>query len=497
MPDNKKRQPLAARMRPQKIEDIVGQEHLLAPDAMLYKMIKADKLRSVILYGPPGTGKTTIANIIANETSAVFETVNAVAAGKKDLEKVCTAASESDRKTVLFIDEIHRFNKTQQDYLLPYVERGDVILIGATTENPYFEVNPALVSRSTVFMLRPVSSSDIENLILRALNDKENGLGDEGITIQKEALEILAEQSNGDVRFALSNIEIAAVCVDPADNTITPKIIKDIIQKPHLTYDKDGDMHYDTISAFIKSMRGSDPDACLYWLARMIETGEDPKFIARRMMICASEDVGNADPMALVIATSAALAAERVGFPEASIILAQAVIYIANAPKSNSACVGISRAQEYIRKHPTNDVPNHLRDAHYKSAAKLGHGTDYIYPHDYPEHFMFQQYLPNGVPEGLFYQNSGVGYEASQKRYRDAVARNLQRRIDAYNKSQECCGPHDNSVKPTREAFDKAAENEASYKARIAEQDAKAKAEREKLTEEDILGPKENRDKPF
>ena len=497
MPGSVKQEPLAARMRPEKIEDIVGQEHLLAPDAMLYKMIKADKLRSVILYGPPGTGKTTIAHIIANETSANFETVNAVAAGKKDLEKVCEAAAKSDEKTVLFIDEIHRFNKTQQDYLLPYVERGDVILIGATTENPYFEVNQALVSRSTIFMLKPVSASDIEGLILRALNDPVKGLGNDGISIDKEALELLAEQANGDVRFALSNIEIAAVCVDPGERTITPKIIKDIIQKPHLAYDKDGDMHYDTISAFIKSMRGSDPDACLYWLARMIETGEDPKFIARRMMICASEDVGNADPMALVVTTSAALAAERVGFPEAAIILAQAVIYIANAPKSNSACVGISRAMEYIKRHPDNDVPNHLRDAHYKSAAKLGHGVDYIYPHDFPEHFMFQQYLPSGMPSGLFYQNSGVGYEAAQKRYRDAVARNLRKRIDAYNKSQECCGPHDNSTKPAREAFDKAAENEAEYKARIAEMDEKTKAERGKLTEEDILGPEKDRNKPF
>lgn len=457
MPENKK-QPLAARMRPESISEIIGQEHLLSPDAMLYKMIKGDSLRSIILYGPPGTGKTTIASVIAKETNLDFFAVNAVAAGKKDLEKICLEAEKNNARYVLFIDELHRFNKTQQDYLLPFVERGDVILIGATTENPYFEVNPALVSRSTIFKLNPINANDISNLILRALSDTDRGLGDKGLAIDRQALDLLSEQANGDVRFALSTIEIAAVCVG-SDKTITAEIVKNIIQKPHLAYDKDGDMHYDTISAFIKSMRGSDPDACLYWLARMIETGEDPKFIARRIMICASEDVGNADPMALVIATSASLAAERVGFPEAAIILSQAVLYIANAPKSNSACAGIAAAQEYIKIHPANDVPNHLRDAHYKSAAKLGHGVNYIYPHDWPEHYAPQKYLPDGVPEGIFYKNSGVGYEASQAKYRRAVRRNCERMLDARAKACECKCGHDNNMAPARQEFDNNADN--------------------------------------
>ena len=438
---NPSHEPLASRMRPQKLDDIIGQDELLDPNGILYKMIKADKLSSIILYGPPGTGKTSIANVIANETSGKFERVNAVAAGKKDLETICMTArkehttnSSNYKKTVLFIDEIHRFNKTQQDYLLPFVECGDVTLIGATTENPYFEVNPALVSRSTIFILKPINAAGICKLIIRAMNDKTNGLGDEDWQIEPEAMTLLAEQSNGDVRFALSTLELAAVCAELDDKNrpvITAKTISEIIQKPHLQYDKDGDKHYDTISAFIKSMRGSDPNACLYWLARMIESGEDPKFIARRIMICASEDVGNADPMALVIATSASLAAERVGFPEAEIILSQAVLYIAMAPKSNSAYTGIQAAREYLKKHPDNSIPNHLCDCHYKSAAKLGHGIDYLYPHDYPEHFVPQDYLPNTVAKDIetapFYINSDVGYEASQKKYRDAVAKSAKK----------------------------------------------------------------------
>lgn len=418
-PDNK---PLAAYLRPQKLEDIVGQEDLLAPNKILYKMIKADKLRSIILYGPPGTGKTTIAYVISKETNADYLMINAVTAGKKELQEICEAASKSSKKTVVFIDEIHRFNKIQQDYLLPFVENGVITLIGATTENPYFEVNPALVSRSQIFVLKPLENHHIREIILR-------GLKILNCEMDNDAIDLLAEQSNGDARFALSNLEIAAITAD--DNKITNENIKSVIQKPHLQYDKDGDKHYDTISAFIKSMRGSDPDACLYWLARLIESGEDPKFISRRIMICASEDIGNADPMALVIATNAALAAERVGFPEAEIILSQAVLYIAMAPKSNSAYVGISKAREYLRQHPNSDIPPHLRDCHYKSAAKLGHGVNYLYPHDYPDHYIPQQYLPDDI-EHDFYKNSGIGYEASQKKYHDAVKLNAANRMKLF-----------------------------------------------------------------
>lgn len=412
-------------MRPQKLEDIEGQTKILEPNAMLYKMIKADKISSIILYGPPGTGKTTIANVIANETSADFIKINAVSAGKKDLETICTNAQKSNKKTILFIDEIHRFNKIQQDYLLPFVEDGAVVLIGATTENPYFEVNPALVSRSVIFRLEPLNSDDIKNIIMKAINDPK-GLNIPDLKINDDALNLLSEQANGDARHALSILDLASLKISD-DKIITIDIIKEIIQKPHLHYDKDGDKHYDTISAFIKSMRGSDPDACLYWLARLIESGEDPKFIARRIMICASEDIGNADPMAIVIATSAALAAERVGFPEASIILSQAVLYIAMAPKSNSAYTGISAALEYLKQHPSSEIPMHLRDCHYKSAAKLGHGVDYKYPHDYPDHYVKQNYLPDDIPTGSFYNNSGVGYEASQQKYQDARELNAER----------------------------------------------------------------------
>lgn len=416
-------EPLAKRMRPQILEDIRGQTKILEPNALLYKMIKADKISSIILYGPPGTGKTTIANVIANETSAKFVKINAVSAGKKDLEKICETAvkdreNDQNSKTIVFIDEIHRFNKIQQDYLLPFVEDGIITLIGATTENPYFEVNPALVSRSKIFRLEPLSIGAIQQIILNAMRHP-NGLNIPNLKIDEHALTLLSEQANGDARFALSILELASLQI--SDNKIiTSDIIKEIIQKPHLQYDKDGDKHYDTISAFIKSMRGSDPDACLYWLARLIESGEDPKFIARRIMIHASEDVGNADPMALVIATSAALAAERVGFPEAAIILSQAVLYIAMAPKSNTSCAGIGAAMEYLKQHPSSDIPLHLRDTHYKSAAKLGHGIDYKYPHDYPDHYTIQNYLPDGIPTGLFYKNSGVGYEKSQNNYHEA-----------------------------------------------------------------------------
>ena len=421
-------QPLADRMRPVTVDEIVGQSHILNDDSLLHKMIVNDAIYSILLYGPPGTGKTTIANVIAKTTQANFEKLNAVAAGKKDIETVCTKAKkdldENQKRTILFIDEIHRFNKAQQDYLLPFVENGTVILIGATTENPYFEVNPALVSRSVLFELRPIEPEDIKILINRALTDASRGIGDRNQTIDEDALTLLADQANGDIRHALSMLELASL--NAKQSNITSDDVKAVIQKPHIHYDKDGDKHYDTISAFIKSMRGSDPDAVLYYLAKMIESGEDPKFIARRIMICASEDVSNADPIAIVIATNASLAVERIGMPEGRIILAQAALYIAMAPKSNSAITGIDSALEYVRSHPTNDQPDHLKDAHYKSAAKLGHGVGYRYPHDFMSHYCPQQYLPDSVVGQRFYKNSHNGYEDVQASYLNNVRNNWQ-----------------------------------------------------------------------
>ena len=412
-------QPLALRMRPTNIDEIVGQKHILKKNSLLYKMITNDTMQSILLYGPPGTGKTTIAQVIAQTTKANFEQLNAVSSGKKDLETVCKKATESLKnniRTILFIDEIHRFNKTQQDYLLPFVENGTVILIGATTENPYFEVNQALVSRSVLFELKPIEINDIKEVIDRAINDTTKGIASYHLTISDNAKQLLAEQANGDVRHALYMLELAALNALNDHSEINENDIKAVIQKPHIQYDKNGDKHYDTISAFIKSMRGSDPDATLYYLAKMIEAGEDPKFIARRIMIQASEDVGNADPMAINVATSAALIVERVGMPEGRIALAQAALYIAMAPKSNSAYKGIDAALDYIKRHPSNDEPDHLKDAHYKSASKLGHGLNYLYPHDFPNHYVPQQYLPNNVTE-RFYQNSHIGYEKQQANY--------------------------------------------------------------------------------
>ena len=409
--------PLAARMRPKTLDDVVGQEHILAPDKLLYRSIRADRLGSIILYGPPGTGKTSIAMVIANETKARFTQLNATTSGKKDMEtavKAAQTAQEHGRKTILFVDEIHRFNKAQQDYLLPFVEEGVVTLIGATTENPYFEVNPALVSRSIIFNLKPVTAEEMKPVIRRALSDPDRGLGSRNLSLEPEAEAMIAEQANGDVRNALSVLEMAALNAD--GDTVSVDNVKAVIQKPHLQYDKDGDMHYDTISAFIKSMRGSDPDAVLYYLARMIESGEDPKFIARRIMIHACEDVGAADPMAIVVATAVSLCVERIGMPEGRIPLAMAATYIAMAPKSNAAAAGIDAALDYVKRHPSNDVPDHLRDAHYKSAKKLGHGVDYKYPHDFPGHWVDQQYLPDSVRE-FFYKNFHMGYEAAQAKY--------------------------------------------------------------------------------
>jgi len=413
--------PLASRLRPTKLEEVVGQQHIVGKDKLLYRAIKADKLTSVIFYGPPGTGKTTLAKVIANTTSADFTQINATVAGKKDMEEVVKQAQNAlgmyGRKTILFIDEIHRFNKGQQDYLLPFVEDGTLILIGATTENPYFEVNGALISRSSIFELRPLEKTDIKELLLRAVNDTEKGLGSFHAVIEDDALEFLADVSGGDARNALNAIELGVLTTDRSEDGqihITLDVASECIQKRVVNYDKKGDNHYDIISAFIKSMRGSDPDAAVFYLAKMLYAGEDVKFIARRIMICASEDVGNADPMALTVAVAAAQAVERIGMPESQIILSQAVTYVASAPKSNSAVNAIFAANDAVRNNKTT-VPTHLQDAHYKGAQKLGHGTGYKYAHDYPNHYVDQQYLPDEIKDARFYEPGDLGYEKQIK----------------------------------------------------------------------------------
>ncbi|NLP34121.1 MAG: replication-associated recombination protein A [Clostridiales bacterium] len=410
--------PLASRMRPTSLDDVVGQGHIIGKDKLLYRAIKADKLSSIIFYGPPGTGKTTLAKVIANTTSSIFTQINATVAGKKDMEAVIKEAKNNlgmyGKKTILFIDEIHRFNKGQQDYLLPFVEDGTVILIGATTENPYFEVNSALISRSIVFELKPLEKEDVKTLILRALQDKENGLGVYKAVIEDDALEFLSDMANGDARSALNAIELGVLTTERAEDGlihITLDVASECIQKRVLKYDKGGDNHYDTISAFIKSMRGSDPDAAIYYLARMLYAGEEVAFIARRIMICAAEDVSNADPNALVVATNAALAVERLGMPEARIVLAQAAAYVACAPKSNSAYCAIDAAMEVVANEKTATIPPYLMDAHYKGAAKLGHGIGYKYAHDYKNHYVKQQYLPDEIKDRRFYIPSDNGYE--------------------------------------------------------------------------------------
>lgn len=410
--------PLAQRMRPRNLDEVVGQRHIIGPDKLLYRAIKADKQSSIIFYGPPGTGKTTLAKVIANTTSADFRQINATVAGKKDMEDVVAAAKNNmgmyGRKTILFVDEIHRFNKGQQDYLLPFVEDGTLILIGATTENPYFEVNSALISRSIIFELKALEKEDILSLIHTAVYDKERGMGAYDAVIDAAAAEFLADIANGDARNALNAVELGIMSTNRADDGkihITLEVAEECIQKRVIRYDKTGDNHYDTISAFIKSMRGSDPDAALYYLARMLYAGEDIKFIARRIMICASEDVGNADPQALVVAVSACEAVERIGMPEAQIILAQAVTYIATAPKSNASYLGIDKAMAQVAGEKTAVIPPHLQDAHYKSAAKLGHGTGYLYAHDYPMHYVKQQYLPDTLVGRRFYEPTDNGYE--------------------------------------------------------------------------------------
>lgn len=419
--------PLASRMRPRTLEEVAGQQHIIGRGKLLYRAIKADKLSSVIFYGPPGTGKTTLARVIANTTNANFRQLNATTSGKKDMEEVIAFAKQQlggyGKRTILFIDEIHRFNKSQQDYLLPYVEDGTVILIGATTENPYFEVNSALLSRSTIFELKPLSKADIASLLDRAMKDPDRGLGSYRAELLPEARDFLADVAGGDARSALNALELAVMTTDrDADGkmTIDLETAQDCIQKRAVHYDKDGDQHYDTISAFIKSMRGSDPDAATYYLAKMLLAGEDIKFISRRIMICAAEDVGLADPQAIVVATSCAQAVERVGMPEAQIILAEAANYVATAPKSNASCNAIFAAERSVREVKTT-VPVHLQDAHYASHEDLGHGVGYRYAHDYPNHWVDQQYLPDEIKDARFYEPTDIGNEAEIRDYFDRV----------------------------------------------------------------------------
>ena len=396
--------PLASRLRPTKLEEVVGQQHIVGKDKLLYRAIKADKLTSVIFYGPPGTGKTTLAKVIANTTSADFTQINATVAGKKDMEEVVKQAQNAlgmyGRKTILFIDEIHRFNKGQQDYLLPFVEDGTIILIGATTE-------------------KALEIPEIKELLLRAVNDKEKGMGSYNAVLDEDALEFLADMAGGDARSALNAIELGILTTPRASDGkihITLDVASECIQKRVVRYDKDGDNHYDIISAFIKSMRGSDPDAAVYYLAKMLYAGEDVKFIARRMMILASEDIGNADPQALVVATAAAQAVERVGMPESQIILSQAAAYMACAPKSNAAVNAIFAAMDSVKRTRTT-VPAHLQDAHYGGHEKLGHGIGYKYAHDYPNHYVKQQYLPDEIQGEKFYELSDMGYEKKLKEH--------------------------------------------------------------------------------
>lgn len=413
-----KESPLAARMRPVTLDEVVGQQHIIGKDKLLYRAIQADKLTSIIFYGPPGTGKTTLAKVIAHTTSAEFKQINATVAGKKDMEEITAQAKQTaamyDKKTILFIDEIHRFNKGQQDYLLPFVEDGTVILIGATTENPYFEVNGALISRSNIFELHPLEKEDIKTLLHRAVYDEKKGMGAYEAELDADAMEFLADQSGGDARHALNAIEIGIMTTERSEDGkihITLEVAQECIQKRVIRFDKTGDNHYNTISAFIKSMRGSDPDAAVYYLAKMLYAGESVTFIARRIMICAAEDVGNADPQALVVATAAAQAVERVGMPESQIILSQAVSYVACAPKSNAAVCAISDAMDCVEETGDLPIPPHLKDAHYKSAAKLGSGIGYLYAHNYKNNYVKQQYLPYELSGKEFYKPTQNGYE--------------------------------------------------------------------------------------
>ena len=426
--NSRKEAPLAGRMRPKTLDEVVGQEHIIGKDKLLYRAIQADKLSSIIFYGPPGTGKTTLARVIAQTTQANFVQMNATTSGKKEMQEAVKEAKEAlgmfQKKTILFIDEIHRFNKAQQDFLLPCVEDGTIILIGATTENPYFEVNQALISRSNVFELKSLEPEDIKKLLVRAVTDDEKGMGIYRAKITDEALDFLADMAEGDARSALNAVELGILTTEPGEDgeiVIDINVAQECIQKRVMRYDKGGDNHYDIISAFIKSMRGSDPDAAVYYLARMIDAGESVTFISRRIMICASEDVGNADPQALQVAVAASQAVERIGLPEARIILAQAVTYVAGAPKSNAAYMAVDQALEAVRKRKNGMVPNHLRDSHYKGASKLGRGIGYQYAHNFPGHYVKQQYLPDELLGTVFYEPTENGYEKNIKKYLDSL----------------------------------------------------------------------------
>ena len=416
--------PLAERMRPRNLDEFIGQAAIVGEGRYLRRMMEKDAVPSLIFFGPPGTGKTTLAKVIANMTGGVFEQVNATAAGGADLRKIIAAARERKLslgvKTILFIDEIHRFNKAQQDVLLPYVENGVVTLVGATTENPFFEVNSPLLSRLKIVRLEPLTAEDIDKLLLNALSDKERGYGGDGFYLEEEARLMLDRSCGGDARVALNLLEQAAALLPAGAKSIGKKEVREVLAETGRRYDKKGDEHYDIISAFIKSMRGSSPDAALHYLARMIEGGEDLKFIARRIVICAAEDVGNADPQALILATAAAEAAQFVGFPEASIPLAQAVTYIATAPKSNSSYMGIDQALRDVREKNCGRVPPHLRGTGYRGAALLGHGRDYKYPHDYEGNFVEQQYLPDALSGSKYYKPGGNGYEKIIKKQMEA-----------------------------------------------------------------------------
>ena len=413
-------QPLADRMRPQTLADFVGQEQAAGPHSLLQRMIQRDSLQSLLFYGPPGTGKTTLARIIARMTQSRFVSVNAVSSGVPELRKLIAEAQATraagQGRTIVFIDEIHRFNKAQQDVLLPYVENGTIVLIGATTENPFFEINSPLLSRLKILTLEPLQPAHIATILQRALTDPINGLGAEHLTLEPAALHMLADVSQGDARSALNLLEQAALMVPPGQTEITAASLRDILGTAFRRYDKKGDAHYDIVSAFIKSMRGSDPDAAIHYLARMLEGGEDLRFIARRIVICAAEDVGMADPRALVVANAAAQAADFVGLPEAQLILSEAVLYVATAPKSNTATTAIADARADVRNKDCGSVPKHLRDAHYAGAARLGHGTEYKYPHDYPHAWVAQQYLPDPLVGTRYYHPKGEGYEARFQR---------------------------------------------------------------------------------
>ena len=412
--------PLASRLRPTTLDEMVGQQHIIGKDKLLYRAIKADKLSSIILYGPPGTGKTTLAKVIAHTTSAEFLQINATSAGKKDMEEVIAQAKNNQgmygRKTILFIDEIHRFNKGQQDVLLPYVEDGRLVLIGATTENPFFEVNHALLSRVRIVRLELLNEAQLMAILQQALADDARGLGRQQLVCGDAALTAMAQLAGGDGRMALNFLEQAAAMV-PQGGEITLELLQSIVGERVQSYDKKGDNHYDTVSAFIKSMRGSDPDAAIHYLARMIAAGEDTNFIARRIAVCAAEDVGNADPQALVVAMAAVQAVQFLGMPEARIPLAEAVTYVASAPKSNAAYLAVDRALADVRSRSCGAVPAHLRDAHYKGAAKLGHGTEYIYPHDFPGHFTSQQYMPREMAGTVYYVPGDIGKERELQAY--------------------------------------------------------------------------------